>query len=120
MSTKSTIIKLCALVACGAALGTAHALPPTDATVSSTDMAGQWPLTVGSGVVGCERGIAIKFMAGGKTYALNGSAMGYSKKMGFGWHPVAAIWRDNPDIPGTKVPLSALIAKGQSLCRPWP
>lgn len=98
----------------------AHAAVPTDAPISRADMPGQWPLTVESGVVGCERGKAIKFVAGGKTYALNGTAQSYSKQLGFDWRPVAAIWRDNPDIPGTKVPIGPLIARGQALCRPWP
>jgi hypothetical protein len=99
---------------------TVQAAPPTETPITRADLGAQWPLTVDAGVVGCERGKAIKLVAGGKTYALNGTAQAYSKQLGFGWQPVAAIWRDNPDIPGTKVSIAPLIAKGQALCRPWP
>lgn len=98
----------------------AHALPPTEAPISRADMGAEWPLTVESGVIGCERGRAIKFLANRKTYSINGTAQAYSKTHGFGWLQVNSIWADNPDIPGTKINIGPLIARGQKLCRPWP
>lgn len=96
----------------------AHAAPPTSAKVTSAEMASDWPLTVDTGELACERGTFIKFTAGGKTYAVNGSAKDFSRSKGLGWRDVREIWRDNPEIPGTKIPISALIAKGQKLCQP--
>jgi len=118
---KDVIKNLRAVAVAAAMLVTAaHALPPTEAPISRADMGAAWPFTVESGVLGCERGIAIKFLANRKTYSINGTAQAYSKQLGFGWLPVNSIWADNHDIPGTKINIGPLITRGQKLCKKWP
>lgn len=103
------------------AIGAAHAAPPaTEKPVDRASFAGQWPFTVDKGVVGCERGKAVKFVADRKTYAVNGTARSYSREAGFDWRDIREIWRDDPSNPGAKVPAGDMIAAGLALCRPWP
>lgn len=96
----------------------AQAVPPTEIRISRADMPTDWPFTVESGVLACEHGLLIKFMTNGRTYAINGSADDYSRVNGLKWRDAREIWRDNPSIPGTKIPLYSMISKGQKLCRP--
>ena len=48
----------------------------------------------------------------GKAYALNGKASG-SKK----YRDLFEIWKENPEIPGTKIPVGDIISRGLKLCR---
>lgn len=81
----------------------------------------RWPLTVTSGTLGCEpvsgnlKVQLVTFSSGGKTYALNGIACGHAKKRG--WLEVRPIWKDNPEIPGTKINIGPLIDRGLALCK---
>lgn len=94
--------------------------PGTYQVVTRATFAGPWPFTVDQGTLSCYRGQAIIFSSGGRTYALNGTALSAGKNLGYTWERVNPIWRDSPDIPGTKVPVSALTSAGQKLCKPWP
>jgi hypothetical protein len=82
--------------------------------VSRETMRDEWPLTLGSGVLGCERG-AVTFSANGVTYAINGTAMAQGRKLG--WRDIREVWKDNPAIPGTKINIGPMIEKGLLLCR---
>jgi hypothetical protein len=82
--------------------------------VSRETMKDEWPLTLGSGVLGCERG-AVTFRANGITYAINGTAMTQGKYLG--WRDIREVWKDNPAIPGTKIGIGEMIQKGLLLCR---
>ncbi len=102
-------------------------------SVSSTAVAGEtevskstfdkkWPLTVESGTLKCEQipgvryGQLVTFTSGEEIYALNGTAKGHAKKRG--WvKEIAPIWRDNPEIPGTKIYIGTLIDSGLELCK---
>lgn len=78
--------------------------------VNEADYGGDWPFTVSSGRLRCESGSAVVFATGGNEYAVNGAASSQ------GYPDIDPIWRDNPDIPGTKVNISPLIDDGLELC----
>ncbi|WP_411145294.1 DUF2511 domain-containing protein [Streptomyces sp. x-80] len=68
-----------------------------------------WPLTVDKGRLQCHDGAAVTITAGGTEYALNGTAKAKYADLG-------PIWKDNPKIAGTKVPVTRLLERGQKLC----
>ncbi len=78
--------------------------------VSQKDFGDTWPLTVSGGRVECKRGIFAVFHYRNKIYALNGSAM--SK----GYKRIDPIWKDNPEIKGTKISIGILIDEAMKLC----
>jgi len=94
--------------------------PGTYTPVARTSFAGAWPFTVDAGTLACYRGQGLIFTTGGKTYALNGAALSLGQSLGYTWQRANPVWRDNPDLPGTKVPMGDIIKTGQKLCRPWP
>jgi len=93
--------------------------------VSKIQFRERWPLTVNSGTISCDPVPPvpempnirfITFTSNGRTYALNGIAMGYEKRRG--WLDIRTIWKDdpNPAIPGQKIDISPLINLGLPLC----
>ena len=74
-----------------------------------------WPFTVERGSVDCDaRGNAVFHTRPPDvrgTWALTGAAQTY------GYPPIDRWWRDNPAIPGTKVPLTEMIALARRQCR---
>ncbi|WP_301149011.1 DUF2511 domain-containing protein [Mycobacterium simiae] len=76
---------------------------------------GPWPLTVNEGTLACEplggRLSRVTFTYGGTTYWLNGTA-----KAAHTYADLDTIWRDNPDIPGTKIDIGPLLDRGAALC----
>lgn len=100
------------VLACSAASG-------GELKVSKESFGTSWPLLVDSGTLSCvvdiETGLSlVTFIHPTGTYALNGTAASRAKQRG--WFPVNSIWRPNPAIPGTRVPISALIEPGLKLC----
>lgn len=83
-------------------------------SVSRETMKDEWPLTLSSGVLGCERG-AVTFSANGITYAINGTAMAQGRKLG--WRDIREVWKGNLAIPGTKINIGPMIEKGLLLCK---
>lgn len=80
---------------------------------------GPWPLTVDGGLLTCvqESGGPAVFLAtgDGAMWPLNGHASGHAAS--YGAEPdIMPIWRDNPDIPGTKVNIGPLIQHALSRC----
>lgn len=71
-----------------------------------------WPLTISEGELDCPRGNEVVIRSGGRVYALNGKARSNPE-----YEDLRSVWRDNPSLPGTKVPPSALIDRGLRLCR---
>ncbi|GBG39628.1 hypothetical protein NJB14197_38740 [Mycobacterium montefiorense] len=51
------------------------------------------------------------FTYGGATYWVNGTA-----KAAHTYADLVTIWRDNPDIPGTKIDIGPLLDRGSALC----
>lgn len=92
--------------------------PPATAAEALGD---RWPLTVRDVVVRCEVIPASQVLHAvtvthrGTTYAVNGIAEAQRAKRG--WRDIAPIWMANPEIPGTKIGIGALIDYGRKLCR---
>jgi hypothetical protein len=81
-------------------------------TVSSADFPGEWMLTVDKGELICKAPSTIVFIApDGAQYAVNGTATSR------GYTDIQPIWKDNPEIPGTKINIGSLISKGLELCK---
>ena len=68
-----------------------------------------WPLTVDKGTLQCHDGGAVTITAGGTEYALNGTAKAK-------YQDLRPVWKDSPTIPGSKVPVTKLLERGQKLC----
>lgn len=78
--------------------------------VNAAALDGEWPLTVGSGVLTCDRS-AVYFTAKGKRYSVNGTAEGRHEAP-----DIEKIWRDDPANPGLKIGIGSLIQAGLALC----
>jgi hypothetical protein len=78
--------------------------------VSASEYGGEWPFTVEGGRLDCVQGRAAIFIVGDKKYQLNGFAR--SK----GYQPINSIWRDNPDIPGTKINIGEMTKLALKQC----
>lgn len=92
----------------------------TPGVVRAIDLGDRWPLTVSEGVVSCVGeggglGAAI-FTSGGVRYALNGIARGERNMKRLQLKEIRPIWRDNPDIPGTKINIGPLIDRALETC----
>ena len=79
--------------------------------VSRADLGDRWPLTVPSGVLGCQ-GNSISFTSGSTTYAINGTA----KNLHPEWPDIEAIWAFRPDSPGIRMDIGPLLERGRKLC----
>lgn len=84
---------------------------------------GTWPLTIDGGMLTCTNvlragGQPAVYLTtrNGDMWPLNGVAKAHHSS--FGAKPdITPIWRDNPDLPGTKVNIGPLVQKGLRLCR---
>lgn len=78
---------------------------------------GPWPFTVPEGTLLCAPyGVggtqqSVTFVANRTMYAVNGTAKGTGQ-----FEAIESIWKDNPEIPGTKVNIGPMLEKGLSLC----
>ena len=66
-----------------------------------------------NGILKCEQNL-VTFASGGNIYALNGRARGQAE--GRGWKEIDLIWKDNPEMAGTKINIGPLIDLGLALC----
>jgi Protein of unknown function (DUF2511) len=79
---------------------------------------GPWPFTVPEGTLLCApygvggRSQSVTFIANGVVYAINGTAKGTHQ-----FAPLEQIWKDNPQMAGTKVNIGPMLDRGLSLCR---
>jgi len=82
-------------------------------TIARADLGDKWPFTVEAGIVRC---IAprneIIFIAEGTPYAVNGTAKSNPQ-----YADIRPIWKDSPQIEGTKISLAPILNLGLSLCR---
>lgn len=97
----------------------AHAA--SSAAVTAAEFGANWPFIVDRGTVAChpEPGLPnvqlVTFTdPAGNTYAVNGAASSRASKRG--WFNVQSIWKANPAIPGTKIPITPIIQRGTALC----
>jgi hypothetical protein len=70
----------------------------------------EWPFTVDSGTVDCAPPNSAIFRVGETTYQLNRVARDS------GYTSIHSIWRDDPDSPGQKVSVTALIDLALQQC----
>lgn len=69
--------------------------------VTQQDMGDEWPFTVDRGYVYCIDGAPV-FEADGTVYGLNGIGLGR------GYADPHPIWRDNPELYGSKVSIGPI------------
>lgn len=101
-----------------AAIGMVMLMPssgPETIMLTKSDLKDPWPLSVDQVQLHCVEGSMLVLESNGKRYALNGSARSAAAKRD--WAEVDAIWLANPELPGTKISASELIAKGHERCR---
>ena len=76
---------------------------------------GPWPLTVGGGVLECVDEAVFIATDDGRKWPLNGLARTVHAQ--FGAEPATEpIWRENPELPGTRINIGPLIAHARRLC----
>jgi hypothetical protein len=85
---------------------------PGPGEMARADWDDEWPLTVDSGTVRCEKGLHVLFEADGTTYAANGTAMTQRPEL----PRIQEIWADSPDMPGLKIDISPVLDTGLALC----
>lgn len=83
---------------------------PGTRVIGSADFVGSWPLTIDPVTLRCEPPSRVTVEANGTAYGINGMAIGA------GYPEVNPIWRDNPEIDGTKINIGPLIQAGLALC----
>jgi Protein of unknown function (DUF2511) len=125
-SGEDRIVRHCAVVALGVLAGIAAVgcsdssdgseLGDNERAVQSAAYGSDWPLTVSGGVLRCEEPSLVTFTTdNGTTYAVNGSARGFSEDRG--WvDDISPIWRDDPAFSGLKISIGPLIDDGLALC----
>lgn len=118
MKTLFTI--LLAILICGCSDSTGNLNSNSEEAIyRASDFGDKWPFTTDEVEVFCDGYNGIYIKSEGEVYALNGRARGNLTK---GSSLVDArdyeeIWRDNPAIEGTKVPVpSEIIEQGLSMC----
>ena len=89
---------------------------PGTLRISATDVPrGDWPLTVQEGVLRCEGsggiGAVVFRTPDGTDYGVNGTALGQ------GFPRIDAIWKKDPDIPGTRINIGPVLDRGLELCK---
>lgn len=80
--------------------------------ISEVEYGDRWPFTVASGDLECVTPSKVIFRAGGRTYAVNGTAGADNR-----FANIRPIWKDNPEIPGTKINIGPVINQGLTLCK---
>lgn len=76
-----------------------------------------WPFAFEEGYVACHAGNPVTVMDAetGRMYPLNGAAKGKANTLGL--DDLETVWRDSPEIAGTRVSVGAVIEKGLQLCQ---
>jgi len=82
----------------------------TGKKVTAEEFGKSWPFTVESGEVACVKGRAAIFRSNGEEYQLNGIARS------LGYKSIDPIWKDNPEIPGTKKSTGEMIRLALDQC----
>jgi hypothetical protein len=99
----------------GAPVEKADADPePGGKQVSRAQFGDKWPLSIERGTLHCKGSKAsgaVTLFADGITYALNLNAQdsGYAQP--------GALWLDDKDNPGSKLPMGPLVVEGMKLCQ---
>lgn len=94
---------------------TERRLSPSEVKITKQEFGEKWPLTVDEGILACKGkgGFGeVIFKANGKTYAVNGIAMGTKKYI-----PVDEIWANDPSASVLKKNIGPIIDRGLKLCQ---
>jgi hypothetical protein len=97
---------------------TTDATPAADPNVfTAASMGKDWPFErITRATVYCDKASYALFKdEHGVTYALNGSARGVADKEGF--KLIDPIWKDNPELPGTKISIGDLLHRAVERCK---
>lgn len=107
---------LCGLVVASLLVSAVAAAGNID-LVSAEDYGADWPFRGEEMHLLCLAGNAVVASdpESGRMYPLNGVASGQAERLGL--EPLEAVWRDNPEIPGTKVSVGPFIKRGLALCK---
>lgn len=96
-------------------------LPPVKTRFTKADFGAQWPFTLDEGQVDCipisgkgSLGAAI-FRTNSGIYALNEIAT--SRASLENYKNLGDIWKDDPQLPGTKMSALAIIQAGSAVCQ---
>ncbi|HHV7358398.1 TPA: DUF2511 domain-containing protein [Morganella morganii] len=87
--------------------------------ISQTTYSGEWPFTSDTVEIECYKGGAfVKDVETGNVYGLTGFAnnLGTNGKTKSTNINDADFWKQNPDIPGTKISLAPFISDALALC----
>ena len=77
---------------------------------------GPWPFTEDAGTITCSQAAIFFVTEDGRRWPLNGTARSNADQ--FSAEPLLdPIWRQNPDLPGTRVSVSPMINRGRETCR---
>jgi tetratricopeptide (TPR) repeat protein len=79
--------------------------------VSKAMMGDDWPLIIDRGEVECRNSILLLFIANGKTYAINGTAMTTGR-----YENIREIWAPDPEGINPNKSIGPLMDKARSLC----
>lgn len=79
------------------------------------DIGQSWPLTVDSVEVECVgTAVVATDVATGHRYAVNGVARSRADQLRL--EQINSIWKDNPQLPGTKINIGPVLGRGLELC----
>ncbi len=90
---------------------------PSERYISQADLGDAWPLTVPGGMLRCEGPGAVSFMSDeGIVYAVNGTAVAWSRANNLAWSDIDLISALDPNVAGRKINRGPLINDGLALC----
>ena len=97
------------------------ARPPQNPAVASADTwnDGPWPLTIDGGVLTCTRVAGTEALyitdSNGRMWPLNGAGQAHHARWG-AESSIDPVWRENPQIPGTRINIGPLIQRARARC----
>jgi len=84
----------------------------TGIRVTKEEYGERWPFTVDEGYLDCKGFREVIFRVGRKEYGLSGEAVGAEKYLN-----IDPIWREDPQMKGTKIIVTPLVQKGLGICK---
>lgn len=81
--------------------------------VAAADFGTRWPFVTTKATLGCESGLP-SVTVGSERYALTGAGAG---RVGQPLTPDVAEWKENPNIPGTRVSIAKVRDAALKLCK---
>ncbi|MES2730151.1 MAG: DUF2511 domain-containing protein [Bacteroidota bacterium] len=79
--------------------------------VTKSEYGTKWPFTVDEGYIDCVDNQEVVFRTGRKVYSLSGATEDAQKYLN-----IEYIWKEDPQVKGTKILLYPFIEKGLKIC----